>query len=300
MKTAAGAANPVTGKRSPGRGYAAATVVHCESVLRGFYAFHLEAGTGPMVNPFPLARGRRAGRSNAHHNPMQPFPAERAGRYRPKLARRVPRQIPDVKFDELFALLGSHRDRALVAFWVSTGARASELLGATAADADPGQQLITVIRKGTRALQRLPASPDAFVWLRLYQAQMRGLVPPGRDQPLWWTLRRPFRALSYDAARLMFTRAGAAMGANWSLHDLRHSAAYRMASDPAMPLTDLQWVMGHAHLSTTEQYLNPLAEDVIEAVLAFHERQRQRGSGVGPAPEYRAESLQVLFGTDVL
>ena len=64
--------NPVTGKRSPGRGYATATVAHCESVLRAFYDFHLEAGTGPMVNPFPLARGRR-GRANAHHNPMQPF-----------------------------------------------------------------------------------------------------------------------------------------------------------------------------------------------------------------------------------
>jgi len=178
VAVAPGAPNPVTGKRSPGRGYAAATVVHGESVLRGFYGFHLEAGTGPMVNPFPLARGRRGGRATAHHSPMQPFPAERAGRYRPKLARRVPRQIPDVKFDELFALLGSHRDRALVALWVSTGARASELLGATAADADPGQQLITVIRKGTRQLQQLPASPDAFVWLRLYQAQMHGLVPP--------------------------------------------------------------------------------------------------------------------------
>jgi hypothetical protein len=34
---APGTPNPVTGKRSPGRGYAAATVVHCESVLRGFY-----------------------------------------------------------------------------------------------------------------------------------------------------------------------------------------------------------------------------------------------------------------------
>ena len=75
----------------------------------------------------------------------------------------------------------------------------------------------------------------------------------------------------------MFTRASAAMGANWSLHDLRHSAAYRMASDPAMPLTDLQWVMGHAHLSTTQRYLNPLPGDVIEAVLAFHARQRRRG-----------------------
>jgi integrase len=296
---APGTPNPVTGKRSPGRGYATATVVHCESVLRGFYAFHLEAGTGPMVNPFPLARGRR-GRANAHRNPMQPFAGERAGRYRPKTARRVPRQIPEGKFGELFARLGSHRDRALVAFWVSTGARASELLGATVADADPGQQLITVIRKGTRALQQLPASPDAFVWLRLYQAQMAGLVPPGRDQVLWWTLRRPFRALTYDAARAMFTRASATLGANWSLHDLRHSAAYRMARDPAMPLADLQWVMGHAHLSTTQIYLNPLPGDVIEAVLAFHARQRERGPAAPPGPGYRAESLTTLFGKDAL
>src|SRR5262249_61257015 len=58
---APGSPNPVTGKPSRGRGYAAATVAHCETVLRGFYDFHLEAGTGPMVNPFPLARGRRGG-----------------------------------------------------------------------------------------------------------------------------------------------------------------------------------------------------------------------------------------------
>jgi integrase len=166
------------GGSAPDARYAPATVAHCETVLRGFYGFHLEAGTGPMVDPFPLARGRR-GRPNAHRSPMEPFRAERVGRYRPKTPRRIPRQIPDEKFDELFARLGSHRDRALVAFWVSTGARAAELLGASRADADPGQQLITVIRKGTRALQPLPASPDAFVWLRLYQQQMHGLAPGG-------------------------------------------------------------------------------------------------------------------------
>jgi integrase len=76
----------------------------------------------------------------------------------------------------------------------------------------------------------------------------------------------------------MFTRANAALGANWTLHDLRHSAAYRMARDPAVPLSDLQWVMGHARLSTTQRYLNPLPGDVVEAVLAFHARQaRQDG-----------------------
>lgn len=121
------------------------------------------------------------------------------------------------------------------------------------ADADPGQQLITVIRKGSGALQPLPAAPDAFVWLRLYQTQFQGLVPSGRDDPLWWTLRRPFHALTYDAARAMFDRANDSLGTHWTLHDLRHTAAYRMARDPLMPLTDVQWVLGHAFLSTTQR-----------------------------------------------
>jgi site-specific recombinase XerC len=87
-------------------------------------------------------------------------------------------------FNELFARLPSHWDRALVAFWVSTGTRASELLSAVRSGADPGQQLITVVRKGSRAVQDLPASPDAFVWLRLYQQETHGLVPSRADGPL--------------------------------------------------------------------------------------------------------------------
>ncbi|WP_331739409.1 tyrosine-type recombinase/integrase [Streptomyces sp. NBC_01187] len=293
--------NPVTGKAGPGRKYAPATRGHSESVLRGFYDFHRDVGSGPMVNPFPLVRcGSRA---HAHHNPMDLHRNERSGLYRPRPVQRAPRSIPDEKFNEVFAQLGSNRDRALVAFWVSTGARASELLGAHYGDADPGQQLITVIRKGTRAIQQLPASPDAFVWLRLYQAQMHGLVPTRVDDPLWWTLRRPFTALSYHAAYRMFSRANAALGANWSLHDLRHTAAYRMARDPNMSLTDVQWVLGHAHLSTTQLYLNPLTEDVIAQALAHHARVAAGTVTAttipkdGPSPlSYRPEALNILFG----
>jgi len=149
-------------------------------------------------------------------------------------------------------------------------------------------------------LQQLPASPDAFVWLRLYQAQLGDLVPAGRDQSLWWTLRRPLRALNYHAARAMFTRANAALGSNWSLHDLRHSAAYRMARDPQMTLTDVQWVLGHAHLSTTQLYVTAPVEDMIAAVLAHHNRRAQGpGAQADSATErlsYRPESLAVLFG----
>jgi site-specific recombinase XerC len=291
-----GTPNALTGKPTPSTKYAPRTVAHCESVLRSFYEFHLEADSGPMVNPFPLTRAHPARPSSRHHNPMEPFRGERTGRYRPRVPPRIPRQIPDERFSELFAALSTHRDRALVALWVSTGARASELLGLTCGDVDPGQQLITVVRKGTKALQLLPASPDAFVWLRLYEAQMHGLVPLGRDEPLWWTLRRPLRRLTYDAARAMFDRANAALGANWTLHDLRHSAAYRMARDPELSLTDVQWVLGHARLSTTQLYLNPLVEDVIASVLAYHARRAAPKTETPPLlPAYRAESLEVLF-----
>ncbi len=49
------------------------------------------------------------------------------------------------------------------------------------------------------------------MWLRFYKAQLAGLVPPGRDEPLWRPLRRLFRALGYDAARAMFSRANAGL-----------------------------------------------------------------------------------------
>ncbi len=300
-----GQPNAVTGRPGPGDRYAAATRAHSETVLRVFYEFHRDAGSGPIVNPFPLARERRGGRPNAHHNPMEPFRAERVGLYRPRVPKRIPRCIPDELFNQLFAELGSHRDRALVALWVSTGARASELLGARSGDVDPGQQLVTVVRKGSRAVQPLPASPDAFVWLRLYQATLRDAAPAGRDDPLWLTLRRPWRPLTYPAARAMFARAGAALGANWTLHDLRHTAAYRMARDPLVPLTDVQWVLGHAQLSTTQIYLTPMPGDVIAGMLAHHRRGEQASdaaqvdpatAAAGAVPDgYRRETLDVLF-----
>ena len=290
--------NRVTGKSPPGPQYAAATVAHGETVARTFYDFCLQAGTGPLVNPFPLAR---AGRPHAHHNPMDRFAGQRAGLFRPRVAQRIPRQIPDGTFDELFAALNSHRDRALLAFWISTGARAAELLGALAGGIDPGQQLVTVMRKGSPAVQQLPASPDAFVWLRLYQQQMHDLVPSGPDDRIWWTLRRPFRPLSYPAARAMFGRANQVLGANWTLHDLRHSASYRLARDPQVLLTDVQWILGHAHLSTTELYLNTTPKDAVDDVLAHYRRRADVKQETPPVPsagdlQYRPEALDALFG----
>jgi site-specific recombinase XerD len=296
---APGTVNAVTGKSYPDATYAVATRRHARTVVHAFYEYHRTVHGSPLLNPFPATRDGGDGRVNLHHNPMQPWlrpivPAP----YQPKAPRRIPRAIPDEQFNELFAALASDRDRALLAFWISTGARARELLTVVESRVDPANQLIGVVRKGSRAVQMLPASADAFVWLRLYQHGLDDQVSRGPDAPLWWTLRRPVRPLTYDAARMMFGRAQAALGSNWSLHDLRHSAAYRMANDPGMSLVDVQWVLGHAHLSTTEIYLTPNPDELVERLLAHHARQAEAAARPPtPAPGYRPEVLQELFGT---
>ena len=48
-RAAVGRVNAVTGKPSRGERYEASTVVHCESVLRGFYDFHLARWVSPRT-----------------------------------------------------------------------------------------------------------------------------------------------------------------------------------------------------------------------------------------------------------
>src|SRR6266498_3562974 len=77
-----------------------------------------------------------------------------------------------------------------------------------------------------------------------------------------------------------------------------HCAAARMVRDPQLTLTDVQWVLGHAHLSTTQTYLTPSKDEVIAGVLAHHARQARRRNEPPspPAPGYDPQSLRVLFG----
>ena len=291
-----GAVNPVTGKPHPAETYAIATRRHARAVIHAFYEYHRVQHGRPLINPFPAGRGVAGEQVNAHHNPMQPW--RRPGRpapYQPRAPRRVPRAIPDERFNEVFAALASHRDRALLAFWISTGARAQELLTVARGRVDPADQLIGVIRKGSRALQMLPASADAFVWLRLYQHELGDDVPAGPDDPLWWTLRRPYRRLSYDAARMMFGRAQQALGSNWTLHDLPHSAVYRMASDSHCPPGRHR--VGPRPRSPQHHRGLPHAQTRRAGrALACASRPSGGGTSRPACSGYRPEILQALFG----
>ncbi|MGJ3190755.1 tyrosine-type recombinase/integrase [Paenarthrobacter sp. FR1] len=170
----------------------------------------------------------------------------------------------------MFKGLRNHRDRALLSFWLSSGVRAEELLGLSHGDYDFGEHTVVVTSKGTRNRDVVPASADAFVWLALY---MRQGLPTSPGDPVRWTLHpKNQRPLTYNAARRMFDRAQAALGSNWTLRDLRHTAAERMIADPAFTLVDVQTVLRHAHVTTTTIYTQPRMDDILQKVLEHYSR----------------------------
>jgi integrase len=140
------------------------------------------------------------------------------------------------------------------------------------------------------------------VWIRLYLA---GLDPLEPHEPVWWTLRRRDHGdglrrqpVNYEALRAVFKRVNVLLGTNYSMHDLRHTAALRMSRDESLSMRDVQVILGHAHLSTTaDVYLVEDEAEVIRRVRQHLAAREQRVQPSAPPPAgYDAGDLSVLFG----
>lgn len=89
---------------------------------------------------------------------------------------------------------------------------------------------------------------------------------------MWWTRRSAPAPLNYHAMRAVLRRANDSLGTNWSLHDFRHTAAARLLADPAFTLVDVQTVLRHASVATTQIYTQPRLEDLVGKVLEHYAR----------------------------
>ena len=74
-----------------------------------------------------------------------------------------------------------------------------------------------------------------------------------------------------------------------------------MAHDPQLTLTDVQWVLGHAHLTTTQLYVTPSpGRGRAGGAGSPRPPARRRDDPPPPAPGYDPRSLAVLFGQDLM
>jgi integrase len=283
-----GTVNPRTGKPYLQAGYAPTTINHALSVVSGFYAFHAHYGRGPVVNPVPVSPQRR--RALSHLSPLEPKPVVGRTRLRQKVTDRSPRSIPDQLWDELFAAMGCERDRALLDCFVTSGARAEELLGVAPQDVHWAKPGLYVISKGTRERELVPISPEACVRLARY---LDSTGTPEIGEPIWRTRHGKDRPLSYWAMRRVLQRAQQNTDTNWTLHDLRHTAAHRMANGGKLTLPEVQAVLRHANIQTTSRYLAVRIEEIFDALLEHYNQPRPQTSYPSG---YDADDIAAVFG----
>lgn len=190
----------------------------------------------------------------------------------PKIERRLPNHLsmedavrfietPDTNTD-----LG-RRDRAIIEFLYATGIRVGELVGINLKDIDFRERLVRVT--GKRKKQRIvPFHEHALQALMHYIAETRPVFlnncPPSQrdDRPLF---------LNYQGTRITTRSVGRMIDKyirqcadihDISPHSLRHSFATHLL-DSGADLRDIQELLGHALLSTTQIYTHVSMEKMI-------------------------------------
>lgn len=176
-------------------------------------------------------------------------------------------ETPDTETD-----LGK-RDRAILELLYATGVRVSELTKLDLHDVDFGNKLIRVT--GKRRKERIvPFGDEARQAVQNYLAVRENLL---LSAPV--TLREPEELfLNYQGTRITTRSVGRLVEKyikicagmhNISPHALRHSFATHLL-DSGADLRDIQELLGHARLSTTQIYTHVSMEKLIDVYDKAH------------------------------
>jgi integrase/recombinase XerC len=212
-----------------------------------------------------------------------------AGISAPRTPKRLPNPLP---VDDCIALMEeerphagepdekSLRDRALVELLYGAGLRVAETAGLDVRDVDLHRGDVRVSGKGGKE-RVVPLPAKARDALDSYLAHRRS--PGLLAQPLFTALRPrregPRRLGVRDIRRILRARARrAGVTDRVHPHRMRHSYATHLL-DMGADLREIQELLGHASLSTTEKYTAVSAERLMEVYDQSHPRARRPGQG---------------------
>ncbi len=167
------------------------------------------------------------------------------------------------------------RDRTLLEILYGTALRNQELCSLTLDQLDLGRHLVRLRRgKGNKG-RVVPLGGEAQAWLELYLARVRPqLLRASGVQAVFlnrWGTAGMQRAALTAIVRRLVRRSG--LGKAVTPHTLRHSCATHMLRRGA-GLRQLQTLLGHACLSSTEHYTHVELSDLRRALRRCHPRER--------------------------
>lgn len=197
----------------------------------------------------------------------------------PRIERKLPNHlsIEDavrlIETPDLNTELG-RRDRAILEFLYATGIRVSELVGIDLQDIDMRERMVRIM--GKRRRERIvPFHEHALQALILYLDTARpnflNACPiEQRDADAVFLHRRGGRITTRSVGRMIdkYIKQCADIH-NISPHSLRHSFATHLL-DQGADLRDIQELLGHVRLSTTQIYTQVSMEKMIEVYDRSH------------------------------
>jgi len=153
------------------------------------------------------------------------------------------------------------RDRALLEFLYSTGARISEALGAELTDTDPAGRTVRLFGKGRR--ERLcPLGAESLRRLEQYLQEARPvLLGEGDSTALWIGTRGQRLRIQAVEIRIRAYSLQAGIRPPIPPHGLRRAMATHMLHHGADPLA-IQTLLGHATLQHLSRYLRLTITDI--------------------------------------
>jgi site-specific recombinase XerD len=159
------------------------------------------------------------------------------------------------------------RDKALVRLFIMSGLRRAELSALNVADVNVEGRSIAV-RSGKGDKDRTVMVPANV------QPELRTLtLGRAHDEPLFIgkNIRGSRKRLDPDAISYVFTRkVSPAMGRRVTPHMCRHSYA-TMLVNKGVPLHQIQQLLGHASLATTQIYLHASGRELKDSVEVLDE-----------------------------
>ncbi|MDC1143157.1 tyrosine recombinase XerC [Planctomycetota bacterium] len=196
----------------------------------------------------------------------------------PKLNRHLPTFLDEA---QVTALLNAPpedwsgiRDRAILELLYATGLRVSELTHINLNDIELGRGSLRTMGKG-RKERILPLLPSAIAAIKKYlrirpsPPRAKGGAIKAGEQALF--LNQRGTALSSRSVRRLMDQyvQQAALNCKVTPHTLRHSFATHLLNHGA-DLRDVQELLGHAHLATTQVYTHVSTSRMLDVYEKAH------------------------------
>ncbi len=199
----------------------------------------------------------------------------------PRVGKTLPKAISPNEVDELLeqparrSTPEAKRDRAMLELLYATGMRVTELvsLDMENLNLDPRSPFVRCIGKGAKE-RSIPIHDHALEAVNGYLEDGRPMMVRNNVEPALFVNRRGERLTRQGFWLILKGYAKSAnLGDGVTPHTLRHSFATHMLRG-GMPLRNVQEMLGHANISTTQVYTHLTSDHVREVYERAHPRAR--------------------------